>query len=203
MGSVKNCVVKRICQPLGRYDRTQPEDLAASSSSSVSSHHNILLCVSKSWRSLLSDPLFITAHLTLHLHYPQKLIFFSSSPVPLSSRSIYTLTFTTADNPGSEAVLQKLTLAENILENTSSKYASIVGSCNGLVLVLGFRMEIGFRDTMYLINPTTMEFVKLPASPLVREAIRIGGALGYDSSNDDYKIVTVSCDEPTSNETSS
>ena len=160
-------------------------------------------CVSKPWRCLLSDPLFITAHLTLHLCYPQKLIFFSSSPVPLSSRSIYTLTFTTADNPGSEAVLQKLTLAENILENTSSKYASIVGSCNGLVLVLGFRMEIGFRDTMYLINPTTMEFVKLPASPLVREAVRIGGVLGYDSSNDDYKIVTVSCDEPTSNETSS
>lgn len=63
-------------------------------------------------------------------------------------------------------------------------------------------MEIGFRDTMYLINPTTMEFVKLPASPLVREAVRIGGVLGYDSSNDDYKIVTVSCDEPTSNETS-
>lgn len=54
---------------------------------------------------------------------------------------------------------------------------------------------------MYLINPTTLELVKLPASPLVREAVRIGGALGYDSSNDDYKIVTVSCDESPSNDT--
>ncbi|XP_027121652.1 F-box/kelch-repeat protein At3g06240-like isoform X2 [Coffea arabica] len=116
--------------------------------------------------------------------------------------SIYTLTFTTADKPGSEAVLEKLTLSENILENPSSKYASIVGSCNGLVLVLGFRRELGLRDTMYLINPTTMEVVKLAASPLVRKAVLIGGALGYDSSNDDYKIVTVSCDDSTGNETS-
>ncbi|XP_071902557.1 F-box/kelch-repeat protein At3g23880-like [Coffea arabica] len=149
-------------------------------------------CVSKPWRSLLSDPLFIKAHLTLHHHQPQKYILISSSP-PIEKSTLSTLTFTPTGSADHDGVLKRLTLLENQLTD-----ADIVGSCNGLVLVSEFKIKHPFRrlsnlDFMYyLINPTTMELVELPANPLAPVALPIGGAFGYDRSSDDYKVVTLS-----------
>lgn len=71
-------------------------------------------------------------------------------------------------------------------------FAEIVGSCNGLVLVLN---SGGLNPpTMYLMNPTTRELVKFPHSPLVWDDAETSYGFGYDSSNDDYKIVTLSYD---------
>ncbi|XP_027169323.1 F-box/kelch-repeat protein At3g06240-like [Coffea eugenioides] len=85
-----------------------------------------------------------------------------------------------ADNDG---VSKKLTLLEDKLTG-----ATIIGSCNGLVLVSKFKRRS--PDTKYyLINPTTMELVGIPANPLAPWARRGGIAFGYFRSNDDYKIV--------------
>ncbi|XP_027124074.1 F-box/kelch-repeat protein At3g06240-like [Coffea arabica] len=137
--------------------------------------------VSKSWRSLLSDPVFIKAHLDLHLHHSQKFILSSSPPTEKSTLS--TLSFNPTGSADNDGVSKKLTLLENKLTG-----ATIIGSCNGLVIVSKFKRRS--PDTKYyLINPTTMELVGIPANPLAPWARRGGIALGYDRSNDDYKIV--------------
>ncbi|XP_071902123.1 F-box/kelch-repeat protein At3g06240-like [Coffea arabica] len=144
-------------------------------------------CVSKPWRSLLSDPLFIKAHLNLHLHHPQKHILISISHSP-SSYNLSVVTFTTTSgSSNNDGFLEKLTLLQNQL-----CFAEIVGSCNGLVLVLTF--EGSNTPTMYLMNPTTRELVKFQPSPLVWDDAETSYGFGYDSSSDDYKIVTLSHD---------
>ena len=47
---------------------------------------------------------------------------------------------------------------------------------------------------MYLMNPTTRELVKFQHSPLVWDDADTSYGFGYDSSSDDYKIVTLSHD---------
>ncbi|XP_027121474.1 F-box/kelch-repeat protein At3g06240-like [Coffea arabica] len=166
-------------------------------------------CVSKPWRSLLSDPLFIKAHLNLHLHDPQNFIFISFKDYnALRITNLATIISTSSDSFDNAGVSRKLPLLENLL------YPKIVGSCNGLVLVLEERLrknwmvlflDVGLGgdsfpdkeqvpgpDTAYLINPTTMELVKLPSRPYSWEALNNGDGFGYDSSNDDYKFVTLS-----------
>lgn len=144
-------------------------------------------CVSKPWRTLLSDPVFIKAHLTLHLHHPQKFILVSSSPGTQKS-TLSTVSFNPAGSADHDGVSKKLTLLENQLTG-----AYTLGSCNGLVLISEMRRpyrQISSLDTMYyLTNPTTMELVGLPPNPLAPLARRSGFAFGYDRSNDDYKFV--------------
>nr|XP_027122032.1 putative F-box protein At1g47790 [Coffea arabica] len=126
-------------------------------------------CISKSWRSLLSDPVFIKAHLDLHLHHPQKFILSSSPPTKKSTLS--TLSFNPTGSFDNDGVSKKLRLLENKLIG-----ATIVGSCNGLVLVSKFKRRS--PDTKYyLMNPTTMELVGIPANPLAPWARRGGIAL--------------------------
>lgn len=63
-----------------------------------------------------------------------------------------------------------------------------MGSCNGIVLA---KDE---NDTIFLMNPTTREPCKLPLSPFalpLRESFVMYG-FGYDSSTDDYKVISIS-----------
>nr|XP_027122025.1 F-box/kelch-repeat protein At3g23880-like [Coffea arabica] len=106
-------------------------------------------CVWKLWRSLLSDPLFIKAHLVSHLH----LYFPYTLPLPI---------YHSKARPFGESI-----------------------AFEGLN-----------PSSVYLMNPTIRELVKFRHSSLVRDAAetitRYG--FGYGSSNDDYKIVTLSYD---------
>jgi len=68
----------------------------------------------------------------------------------------------------------------------------ICGSCDGLLLI-GFMME----DECFhysLVNPATREFKILPQSPFTFDPWKCFNdyGLGYDSSNDDYKVVSIS-----------
>ncbi|KAH0781611.1 hypothetical protein KY290_001209 [Solanum tuberosum] len=60
----------------------------------------------------------------------------------------------------------------------------IVGSCNGLVLVLNE------EDVAFLINPTTIEYRRIPNSPLAlpNRGTSTAYAPVYDVASDDYKV---------------
>ncbi|XP_049381489.1 F-box protein CPR1-like [Solanum stenotomum] len=69
------------------------------------------------------------------------------------------------------------------------KWKKIVGSYNGLVLVLNE------EDVAFLINPTTLEYHRIPNSPLAlpKRGTSTAYALGYDFSSDDYKVINFFC----------
>lgn len=135
-------------------------------------------CVSKLWRDLLCNPEFVRNHLNRHTEDQEKLLLLSAF------HSLYTLTFNTATTSGGrDGVLVKLSLLE-----CEDQWEKVVGSCNGLALV------VSEEGSKYLINPTTLEHAKVSNSPVALDpqiSFSMHG-FGYDSVNDDYKIVTLS-----------
>ncbi|KAL3508094.1 hypothetical protein ACH5RR_033476 [Cinchona calisaya] len=138
-------------------------------------------CVSKPWNSLLSSSYFIKSHLSLHsIHSPPNLIIVSSS-----DDSLFTITFT----PKSSSRMSREDGVSRKLKNCQGMWDSLLGSCNGLVLILDC------KNCLFLMNPTTLELVKVPDFSLALDtsaSFSIHG-FGYDSSSDDYKIVKLSC----------
>ncbi|KAI3669207.1 hypothetical protein L6452_40434 [Arctium lappa] len=138
--------------------------------------------VSKPWRSLISNPEFIKTHLHLNNHHKiNKLIIVSNM------KSLYSVNI--------NEVLQYLnsndlsaTGKELSFRPPSIRWEKILGSCNGLVLA---KDEDG---TIFLLNPTTQEISELlvfpSALPLGESFVMYG--FGYDSSSDDYKVVSIS-----------
>ncbi|KAG8369906.1 hypothetical protein BUALT_Bualt14G0062100 [Buddleja alternifolia] len=125
-------------------------------------------CLSKRHRSLLSTPQFIKTHFTTHKTHHQEEHLILITP----SHSITTI--------NNDAVSTKLDLP-----NT---WTNVVGSCNGLVLLANEEGE------KLLMNPITLQQLEIPNSPLALnryESFSMHG-FGYDSSTDDYKIVTLS-----------
>ncbi|KAL3508093.1 hypothetical protein ACH5RR_033475 [Cinchona calisaya] len=145
-------------------------------------------CVSKPWNSLLSSPNFIKSHLTLQsIHNPQNLIIISSS-----DHSLFTLNFNLKSSSNSSSRRREDGVSRK-LKNCRGKWNCLLGSCNGLVLVLDY------KNCMFLMNPTTLEIVKVSYFSLALDLLAsfsLSG-FGYDSSSDDYKFVKLECfDQP-------
>ncbi|KAK4425838.1 F-box/kelch-repeat protein [Sesamum alatum] len=125
-------------------------------------------CLAKLWLKLLSTSQFIKSHLTRKTRKENLLLI-------TPSHSIHSISTIKDD-----AISRKLELPGNWYE--------VVGSCDGLVLLI----NKGFEK--FLVNPITLQLVKVPNSPLalnMNESICLDG-FGYDSCSDDYKVVTLS-----------
>ncbi|KAG5632017.1 hypothetical protein H5410_003734 [Solanum commersonii] len=135
-------------------------------------------CVSRHWRSFLSDLKFIKAYLNYQSNKHEKFKLILISGVSQSRHSLHI-----NPNPqnGIDAISTELSFHE--------KWKKIIGSCNGLVLVLDE------EDAAFLINPTILEYYRISNSPLAlpKHGTSIAYALGYDFSSDDYKVITLSC----------
>ncbi|KMT17809.1 hypothetical protein BVRB_2g033480 [Beta vulgaris subsp. vulgaris] len=145
-------------------------------------------CVSKPWKSLLSQPHFIKTHLnrTKHDLREESLILFCDE-----SQSMYSIQL---NNKNAHHVFDKITTPATKLcfydhhNFASTTFARNMASCDGLILV---RDE---EDKLVLVNPTTREVKELPCSPYALDpgASFTMYGLGYDSVSDDYKVVTIS-----------
>ncbi|KMT17808.1 hypothetical protein BVRB_2g033470 [Beta vulgaris subsp. vulgaris] len=143
-------------------------------------------CVSKKWKSLLSQPHFIKTQLNRTKHLPREeesLILFSDE-----SESLYSTQLKNADSLSEEitASASKFCLDDHRFD--SETFYRNMASCDGLILV---KDE---EDKLVLANPTTKETKVLPCSPYAldpRASFTMYG-LGYDSVSDDYKVVTIS-----------
>ncbi|XP_030936239.1 F-box protein At4g22390-like [Quercus lobata] len=79
--------------------------------------------------------------------------------------------------------------------NFQSGYPELVGSCNGILRVADHR-KFAIMD-VYLWNPSIRKFKRLPDTCLTQlRTVRLG--FGYDSQNNDYKVVRISwtCAKP-------
>ncbi|MCD9642893.1 hypothetical protein HAX54_029936 [Datura stramonium] len=133
-----------------------------------------LRCVSNTLNSLLSDKHFLKTHFTSsHLQEPEKLILLSNSI------SFHTITFNNTD-----VFLNSI----NFQQTPGDQFVEVCGSCNGLVLILNE------DDAKVVINPITLDFKKIPKSPFALDPIGSFSmhGFGYDSVNDEYKIVVIS-----------
>lgn len=126
-------------------------------------------CLSKLWQALLSTPQFIESHLLTRKLHPENLVVISPSG------SVHTVA--AIDNG---AVSRKLRSPEHCID--------VAGSCDGLILLLDE------DNRKFVVNPTTLQLIKIDDSPLALNAGEsfIMYGLGYDRTSDDYKIVALS-----------
>uniref|UniRef100_M1DWG4 F-box family protein n=1 Tax=Solanum tuberosum TaxID=4113 RepID=M1DWG4_SOLTU len=108
-----------------------------------------LHCVSKQWCSFLSYPKFIKAYLNYQSNKHEKFKHILISDVSQSLHSSHI-------NPNPQNGIDTISIELSF----QGKWKKIVGSCNGLVLVLNK------EDVAFLINPTTLEYRRIPNSPL-------------------------------------
>nr|XP_043629746.1 F-box/kelch-repeat protein At3g23880-like [Erigeron canadensis] len=158
---------------------------------------SLLRCksVCKSWRSLISNPLFIKSHLKLSstniAHH--RLIFTYNKEKNLRTCPLDDIVF-------EKSVVNSLDQVCPSDGRWKSGYAfplKIIGSCNGLVCIVFFRSE---GNILFIWNPSTKISTRLYSTfdmsppPAGKENVVYGFA--YDKATDDYKIVAVSlCDQ--------
>ncbi|XP_059629116.1 F-box/kelch-repeat protein At3g06240-like [Cornus florida] len=129
-------------------------------------------CVSKSWFALISSPNFAKTH--LNRNDKPKRVF-------LVSDYFYSIDCTEASN-NDDVIAMKLDYPL-IKDKDPNLVTDIVASCNGLLLVVLNNLNKRDDYPMYLCNPSTREFKKLPDYNF--RFCMYG--LGYDSSMDNYK----------------
>ncbi|KAK9994103.1 hypothetical protein SO802_023806 [Lithocarpus litseifolius] len=145
-------------------------------------------CVCKSWYSFISDPNFISTHLNHNHHHQHHYVIHRPKIIPFPFHT-----------PPSRSNLQVCTLAfdrtfETISESRipftfQSGYPHLVGSCNGILCFTDF-ITSKSKD-VYLWNPSIRKFKRLPDTCLTQLRTLVLG-FGYDSQNNDYKVVRIS-----------
>ncbi|XP_059626809.1 F-box/kelch-repeat protein At3g23880-like [Cornus florida] len=140
-------------------------------------------CVSKQYRSLISDPYFVKFHSNRSILSKKCQKIFSSSlpPESIDFESLLDKKKMENDsNDGSNAVVK----LDCPLWSEDS-HVHVIGSCNGLICYV--------VDWLYIIlyNPSTRVSKELPKAPLLEKAGRVRCSYGFafDSSEDDYKVV--------------
>ncbi|GMY31644.1 F-box/kelch-repeat protein At3g06240-like [Fagus crenata] len=139
-------------------------------------------CVSKPWRSLISDPDLVKTH--LHRAESKRLI--------LSSRnSLYSIDHEAPCENGVVAVDLDFPLKQTF-QSLHPPWVHIIGSCNGLVCILPQ------PDTFFAFNPATHESVQISAPPtrLLDPSNVHSYGFGYVPSIDDYKLVKAAQGKP-------
>jgi hypothetical protein len=142
--------------------------------------------VCKEWREVISDPVFVDAHMD---HGPQDLthtiVFFSGScpayraKFPNNSRDFRT---EQPHNGGGYLVDQQWQVTAQF---TVSESQDMVGACNGMLCFLDV-----LRDAIIIVEPFTGEFITLPL-PLETEKrhYHMAYCFGFDPSSRRYKLI--------------
>ncbi|XP_062015711.1 F-box/kelch-repeat protein At3g06240-like [Rosa rugosa] len=141
-------------------------------------------CVSKWWNSLISDPYFTKKHLRYAemgiTENSSRLLYSMDPPQSLDHEALKDL----KDHSDVYFANRELGLPV-MLAGYANCYKIIVGSCNGLICI--FVEGVDF----ILWNPCTGYSKLLPRTPLPVFNPRgcCNSGFGYDSANDDYKVL--------------
>ncbi|XP_059664198.1 F-box/kelch-repeat protein At3g06240-like [Cornus florida] len=141
-------------------------------------------CVSKRWRSLISDPHFIKAHLNQSLTNIQTQRILVATPFfPLR---VFTVSFGSSDNDDIDVTVSKIDFLFKNIINPNPRW-EIIGSCHGLICTVN---EFGL---ICVFNPSTRESKQIRDCGDDDDHPR-GGVVGfvYDHCSDDYKLLKMS-----------
>ncbi|KAI8537933.1 hypothetical protein RHMOL_Rhmol09G0062700 [Rhododendron molle] len=142
--------------------------------------------VCKSWLSLISNHQFVKSHLSRASNMSDRRLVLNAYPYRTGLKSC------------SLDSVMECKLPENAVEfdypsKEPNQFVYIVGSCNGLMCVAACVWNTNKR-TIYLWNPSTRKSKRLPDLGVKRMwdyQVLYGFGLGFDESNDDYKVVLI------------
>ncbi|XP_059441998.1 F-box/kelch-repeat protein At3g06240-like [Corylus avellana] len=138
-------------------------------------------CVSKTWLALIKDPTFIN----LHLHNSRECnLIVQTSNVDQNDLQLnfeYYLVPVNFSEDQPVKVLPPIYCPEYLFS-----LCGIIGSCNGLVCFRTYDKQL-----IVIWNPSIRKYKKLPFEPVKFEYPTENFAFGYDSVNNDYKVLKI------------
>ncbi|XP_004494051.1 F-box/kelch-repeat protein At3g23880-like [Cicer arietinum] len=153
-----------------------------------------LRCVSKSWRALISDPVFVKLHLKRSATRKTLLTLMKQHPSNYRSDQVYCVLYPKSrllHNPSF-----KLSVDSYYLSNEKDCYRKIAGSCNGLICLTGFYFTFTYREYWLRIwNPATrtlspkIGYFRDSSNSLHEYYPAFDFKFGYDNSTDTYKVL--------------
>ncbi|XP_047325555.1 F-box/kelch-repeat protein At3g23880-like [Impatiens glandulifera] len=144
------------------------------------------MCVCRSWRALISDPIFVKKHLkasTKNEDYAHhKIIINSRSSAYLERCSLEWCSLSSVLHEESHIDTHVL---DYPLKNPKL-WVGLVGSLNGLVCIV---IE---NSVVFLWNPSTKISKRLPHSGIIqRPSQDVSYGFGYDEGSSEYKVVVI------------
>ncbi|KNA05049.1 hypothetical protein SOVF_193960 [Spinacia oleracea] len=132
--------------------------------------------VSKSWLTIITSSHFINFHLRRNkfLSSSNQLLIFSSN----HDHSLYSVCFESPVNA------MELSFFDGGLS-----FSGIAGSCNGLLLCICNAKTS--RSDVCLVNPSTLQYRRIPKLQVPRNFLKVIYGFGYDYIADDYKVVRI------------
>nr|XP_023892823.1 F-box protein At3g07870-like [Quercus suber] len=149
----------------------------------------IIICtsVSKTWKSLIQNPTFISTHLHHSHNKSQNLLLLLNTS--RNDREVYTLhkeddldftEYTSFDSPFHGPHLQR------------PHHYNVVGTCNGLLCLSdGF---LYFANELFLWNPCVRKLLQFPIPRVTFDSCGLSHAsfgFGFDPKTNDYKVVRI------------
>ncbi|GMI96157.1 hypothetical protein like AT3G23880 [Hibiscus trionum] len=133
-------------------------------------------CVSKSWKTLKSDPFFIKKHLKTDPKFSKKRVLINSGGAQIRGITTFSV----------NAIFDDPIVTNTTFEDLS--YEWVVGSCDGLICIATS------QDAIILVNPTLRVSKMLPDFGFKKswnsDCYTVYG-FGFDASVDDYKVVRI------------
>ena len=134
-------------------------------------------CVSKSWKSLITNPIFITTHFNFNLNRPKSL---------LSNNNAYLL-YVATNYPSQLCTVvcnRDRTLTQISRFQIPFSHVRIAAFCKGLFFLRNY-----YNDVLYLWNPSIRKFNLLPPPIFNTCLVYVALGIAYHSQNNDFKIL--------------
>ncbi|KAL5538075.1 hypothetical protein UlMin_043115 [Ulmus minor] len=151
-------------------------------------------CVCKSWYTVISDPSFVNKHLRINLNScKSSTSLFLRRNLRESKQVLSLVSFCNKEDDNGDSiscVVEDLSLSL-IPSREDVEYCSdFVGfdHCNGIICLFH---RFSFHEPVVLCNPAIKEFKVLPKPLLLEDYQTIGCGFGYDSYDNDYKVVRI------------
>ncbi|XP_065622103.1 F-box/kelch-repeat protein At3g23880 [Quercus suber] len=145
-------------------------------------------CVCKTWYSYITNPNFISTHLLCYNNHDGGYVIY------MPRTSVHRAYFHRPHSQICTLAFDRTfeTISEFRIPFTfQSGYASLVGSCNGILCFTDFITPKS--NDVYLWNPSIRKFKRLPNTCLNQtQVLNVAHGFGYDSLNNDYKVARFS-----------
>ena len=157
------------------------------------------ICVCKTWKSIIQNSTFVSTHLNLSIKSNNNLILCRLCSDILDDKEVYVL-YNDKDDDLTEHTRLGFPLHGPDFRPSKNDLDifRVVGTCNGLICLYDlYDYLTKCIEQLFLWNPCVRKFVKLPSpngtllSSHVGMETRVYMGFGFDSKNNDYKVVRV------------
>ncbi|CAI9105854.1 OLC1v1004871C1 [Oldenlandia corymbosa var. corymbosa] len=140
--------------------------------------------VCKFWRELSCDPHLVNLHLCRVLKSNNPCFIFHCD-VPIKNHLYFVESLNQKEDVDGSIKLEKLRRIDAPFSDSVPEF-NVIGSCNGIICL----EDSLFEEALYLYNPFTQDYAKLPKSRVFEDQVVMYG-FGFHPVTNEYKVIKI------------